>query len=416
MGKGDYNVIIMHYLLLYCLVAVFGIDQGSALSSFEHSDTATQHRHNAAKVGARWRNLDEQMKGSHFILSQVPTALTSSHCGNKSGLQGACLGLVGIYSHPAHLERRVLHRSTWLRFKPPGIDFVFILGQPDSEIENKTGYPYYENLVRWEQSLYGDLLILNTHEVDTHLSGTKSFAFFSWAALHAGKWPESNYLFIAKCDDDAIVNPLQLRLLLMQLALRGGDTTNTNRHGTENQAETAVLSMPPPPTFWGLTSSKFDKKQGVKTEWMWGAFYLVSADVAMEATLSEDQLKAAALLPEDVAMAKAFTTIIPSEKWTQALPCEIYNHEHAFDGVDPQSLLWGRYNQRRTYSKETIAAHELKRHHVFMEAFSELLPFMEAMHRDCWEWFEQEKDHSYLTRPAEQCRRWHSSSLKCSSS
>ena len=51
-------------------------------------------------------------------------------------------------------------------------------------------------------------------EGDSHITGEKSFEFSRWAATTLGK---SSYRFIAKADEDTVINPIMLHLALAKV-------------------------------------------------------------------------------------------------------------------------------------------------------------------------------------------------------
>lgn len=40
--------------------------------------------------------------------------------------------------------------------------------------------------------------------------------------------------------------------------------------------------------------------------------------------------------------------------WTDALPCQIYNHKNAFEGMPSESFMFGAYNVFTEYGHQTV--------------------------------------------------------------
>ncbi|GAX80455.1 hypothetical protein CEUSTIGMA_g7894.t1 [Chlamydomonas eustigma] len=315
------------------------------------------------------------------------------HCG-FARQKGPCVALIGIQSHPDFHERRRLLRESWIKYSTPGLHFVFILAQPTSP-------PILsEATLREEFMAYGDVVYLNISEVNCRVTGLKSHAFFQWAStLGSGR-----FAFIGKADDDEVVNPYQLRLMLTM-------------HPRKDKAFIGRAL----PFYFGPYLAK-EPKFPFPTKFL-GMMYIMSYDlVAVIGGLSyREQLgqvvtriksqgldKVAARVRRSIGedrVLSAFVELkVASVEWFKTLPCQFHNH--------PGYLTFTERETKQTlynYTKRTAVVHKLKTVPSLKLALGELLPHIEGMALDCAEWVEGSEGYEqrpYLAQPSAQCQSW----------
>ncbi|KAJ3123919.1 hypothetical protein HK098_001564 [Nowakowskiella sp. JEL0407] len=130
--------------------------------------------------------------------------------------------LVGIFTTHQRFNRRALIRSTYLSRKPSDVDVYFVICEtpnPKNDNENeKISLSVLKRLVEYEQSTFGDILILDGLE---NMNEGKTFSYFNQVARTFGKNFKDEFVirkpayhFVMKADDDVVLN---LNLLAGQL-------------------------------------------------------------------------------------------------------------------------------------------------------------------------------------------------------
>ncbi|KAI8827055.1 uncharacterized protein EV422DRAFT_23606 [Fimicolochytrium jonesii] len=115
--------------------------------------------------------------------------------------------LVGLLTVPWKLQRRALIRATYLQLKPPGIDFYFVFGRPNT--------PEEQHLLEWEHKLYNDIMII---DVEENMDSGKTYHYFTHVAKNVR---DGKYKFIMKTDDDVWLHLPNLEKRLQGLPEQG---------------------------------------------------------------------------------------------------------------------------------------------------------------------------------------------------
>jgi hypothetical protein len=270
---------------------------------------------------------------------------------------------------------------------------VFILAQPTSPSRLS------ETILMNEYMAHGDIVYLNISEVNCHMTGLKSHAFFQWAAtLGSGRFE-----FIGKADDDEVVNPYQLRLMLTLLPRK--DKAFVGR----------AL-----PFYYGPLSR--EPRFPFPTKLL-GMMYIMSYDLVevigrrsykeqlaqVVARIKHHGLYRAAArvkrpIGEDKILSAFVELQVASTYWFKVLPCQFHNH--------PGYLTYTERETKQTlynYTHKTAVVHKLKTVQSFKAAMSELMPHMEGMAHDCKEWIEGSDGYEqrpYLAKPSARCQSW----------
>ncbi|XP_045109656.1 beta-1,3-galactosyltransferase 5-like isoform X2 [Portunus trituberculatus] len=147
--------------------------------------------------------------------------------------------LAAVITAVENFERRAWVRSTWASpefYQYTGIKAVFVVGSPNNETLQES--------LDDEIDKYED--IIQTDFVDTYRNLTyKTISWLSWVKNWCPGTP-----FIAKIDDDVVVNPFNLRLYLNEYLLR--DPSPKRIHGRAR-----FRSKPMRTSKWAVTKEEY---------------------------------------------------------------------------------------------------------------------------------------------------------------
>ncbi|KAG1676251.1 hypothetical protein FOA52_006469 [Chlamydomonas sp. UWO 241] len=331
--------------------------------------------------------------------------------------KGPCLAIIGILSHANFSARRDLIRGTYLQHKARGLRFVFVLALPGravSDRRHRTGAtgPAPQRGLRFvsvltlmghavsvtsaqlhdEQTQHGDLLILPIREISVWHSGAKPHAFLAWAASLG----EESFAYVAKMDDDSVINPHllaeRLRSLPRQRVFYGRAMPFDFRDYASKR------SFPFPTKMLGMFyAMSFDLVQAIGKR-----SYDSLLDKTMKTLEKADFWDVADAidsvgLGDDRSIASFVAALVPQNEWHRALPCELHNHEgHQQKHPPEHSSTW-------TLSNQTIVCHQVKSDSMWDHVFAAVEPLIAAVGGDC----ASSEDLPWLdASPAEACARW----------